>query len=626
MSEKIMAWTKIVIVGIIAIVLAAMNTTVPVLAQPSFDRVIRDMPTVTIDSKYNSYVVWREYTDPRNVSLVMQRIASDGFRDWSQEKTLVDRGGEITEYVYLTANKQDELYLTWATLSPGDVYTFYIQKFDVSAQPLWSTPYQWLSLQGQGSGIILGDVAQPQVDESGNIYLVHVDRSAEATRILLQVLDRQLQKRFGNDIVVAELRKDQNNTTEFFYSDLNITASGEMYLTYLSASLLEADRLRYYLIKIDRSGTLLWQHDYEIPFSDQMIPVIIQGPTLTKEGNLNFGWALENKATGYLLQYAKQVDARGVTRFDQNVSTKRTYNTEMGVTAQVASGENQMFYAISDDNMLQTLKYEFVDRKEATLSEVIKQATFLKPDTKYSVNTWSMTVDDRMQAYLAWSQYTTNAQGEAGNYEVRVQKFSNVTMSGMWGDGEKANSKRGAGVAVQPAPKKEPEMKPSKKISEPKKKTSVKRVATSIDSDGDGLSDDTEMRVYYTNPFSIDSDSDGYLDGDEVTNNYNPRGICRVKRFESGEPVAYGKGRLLWRDDEQCRANYLKREVFTHVPLSLYRNISAKAWDTYTKAFIYGDYPIEAIVTSLKHGHTVHPAIPWDAWSETEEYQNYIGQ
>lgn len=46
--------------------------------------------------------------------------------------------------------------------------------------------------------------------------------------------------------------------------------------------------------------------------------------------------------------------------------------------------------------------------------------------------------------------------------------------------------------------------------------------ATSIDSDGDGLSDDVESNELGTNPEDVDTDADGYWDGWEVTAGTNP--------------------------------------------------------------------------------------------------------
>lgn len=44
------------------------------------------------------------------------------------------------------------------------------------------------------------------------------------------------------------------------------------------------------------------------------------------------------------------------------------------------------------------------------------------------------------------------------------------------------------------------------------------------DSDGDGLFDKEEIKVYKTNPLDPDTDADGYIDGDEVKGGYNPNG------------------------------------------------------------------------------------------------------
>jgi hypothetical protein len=45
-----------------------------------------------------------------------------------------------------------------------------------------------------------------------------------------------------------------------------------------------------------------------------------------------------------------------------------------------------------------------------------------------------------------------------------------------------------------------------------------------IDTDGDGLSDYEEVKVYNSNPLLLDTDGDGYSDLQEVKNGYNPNG------------------------------------------------------------------------------------------------------
>lgn len=48
------------------------------------------------------------------------------------------------------------------------------------------------------------------------------------------------------------------------------------------------------------------------------------------------------------------------------------------------------------------------------------------------------------------------------------------------------------------------------------------------DTDGDGLGDREEVKVYGTDPKKVDTDGDGYNDGDEVKNGYNPNGEGRL--------------------------------------------------------------------------------------------------
>ncbi len=48
------------------------------------------------------------------------------------------------------------------------------------------------------------------------------------------------------------------------------------------------------------------------------------------------------------------------------------------------------------------------------------------------------------------------------------------------------------------------------------------------DTDGDGLNDFEEARIYLTDPLNPDTDGDGYKDGDEVKNGYNPLGQGKI--------------------------------------------------------------------------------------------------
>ena len=58
--------------------------------------------------------------------------------------------------------------------------------------------------------------------------------------------------------------------------------------------------------------------------------------------------------------------------------------------------------------------------------------------------------------------------------------------------------------------------------------SSLAETTSTVDSDGDGLTDSDELGSWSTNPFSSDSDADGYPDQTEVTNGYNPNGPGRL--------------------------------------------------------------------------------------------------
>lgn len=43
-----------------------------------------------------------------------------------------------------------------------------------------------------------------------------------------------------------------------------------------------------------------------------------------------------------------------------------------------------------------------------------------------------------------------------------------------------------------------------------------------VDTDNDGLTDEQELNIYFTDPKNPDTDGDGFLDGEEIKNNYSP--------------------------------------------------------------------------------------------------------
>lgn len=55
--------------------------------------------------------------------------------------------------------------------------------------------------------------------------------------------------------------------------------------------------------------------------------------------------------------------------------------------------------------------------------------------------------------------------------------------------------------------------------------------------------------------------------------------------------------------------------------------VSAANWPTLVNAYIYGEYPVQAIVQAIRYGgKTVHPQIPYYLWKEKPEYQEYINK
>lgn len=67
---------------------------------------------------------------------------------------------------------------------------------------------------------------------------------------------------------------------------------------------------------------------------------------------------------------------------------------------------------------------------------------------------------------------------------------------------------------------------------------------TKKDTDGDGLYDRTEVKIYCTNPKNPDTDGDSYLDGEEVKNHYNPNGLGKMdvnSNLNNCNPQSAGK-------------------------------------------------------------------------------------
>jgi len=61
---------------------------------------------------------------------------------------------------------------------------------------------------------------------------------------------------------------------------------------------------------------------------------------------------------------------------------------------------------------------------------------------------------------------------------------------------------------------------------------------TKIDTDGDGLTDREEVKVFFTDPRNPDTDGDGFTDGVEVKNGYNPKGPGKLPPLQGeDQPV-----------------------------------------------------------------------------------------
>lgn len=137
------------------------------------------------------------------------------------------------------------------------------------------------------------------------------------------------------------------------------------------------------------------------------------------------------------------------------------------------------------------------------------------------------------------------------------------------------------------------------------------------DSDKDGLPDTFEAQIA-TDPFNPDTDGDGYDDGTEIANNYNPHGPGKI--YET----IYDKPRM--NDDIVAdKANVLKYYLGqADVDLN---DIGSLEWVYLLNAYVYGEYPEEAIIQAVKYeGRTVHPTVPWKFWRNSEDYNYFINR
>ncbi|MFH1667827.1 MAG: fibronectin type III domain-containing protein [Candidatus Komeilibacteria bacterium] len=136
------------------------------------------------------------------------------------------------------------------------------------------------------------------------------------------------------------------------------------------------------------------------------------------------------------------------------------------------------------------------------------------------------------------------------------------------------------------------------------------------DSDLDGLEDSYEIEIG-TDPTDSDSDDDGYSDKIEVDHGYDPLGPGKRAIF------AYVKPRIN-NAIERVKASELRDLIESQIGKL---RISVQDWYKLVNAYIYGEYPVEAIIKAIQYsGKTVHPEIPWQSWSKSLDYQNYINK
>lgn len=90
---------------------------------------------------------------------------------------------------------------------------------------------------------------------------------------------------------------------------------------------------------------------------------------------------------------------------------------------------------------------------------------------------------------------------------------------------------------------------------------------------------------------------------------------------------SYGQDRVGDLKIEQTKATELYWALVARLGSRRINRISKINWQTLIKSYIYGGYPVAAIAQAIKWGgFTVHPAIPWSIWQNSQQYKNYINR
>ena len=97
-----------------------------------------------------------------------------------------------------------------------------------------------------------------------------------------------------------------------------------------------------------------------------------------------------------------------------------------------------------------------------------------------------------------------------------------------------------------------------------------------------------------------------------------------LNNTQSQKAFSYGQQRISL-SVEQAKAIELKKALDTAFNRII--PIEKRFWHIYVNCYVYGQYPVKAIVQSLKlGGKTVHPVIPYYAWKNSADYKEYINK
>lgn len=99
-----------------------------------------------------------------------------------------------------------------------------------------------------------------------------------------------------------------------------------------------------------------------------------------------------------------------------------------------------------------------------------------------------------------------------------------------------------------------------------------------------------------------------------------------AKDFVDGKPIfVYRRPRKTFAEERES-AQMLKQKLEQKYDLASL-HIDAKNWSTLVNAYLYGNYPVDAIARAMVFGgKTVHPTIAFAEWSRSTDYQDFIAK